>query len=182
MAYRYKWIFLVICLTACNELEQNKYYPPLEGPIKENTVTLDKNFNTIWPELILLTQNNANAIVKEQNGLIVAELVLPEVSKYIDCGMMNDEIYVDYIHRIFESSLTAKVYIELKEVNSATSNIKINTAFTFISLESGTTWNFNTNEPAIIWVANPAEGALPQRICISKNTLEANFIKKIRSL
>ena len=94
---------------------------------------------------------------------------------------MNDEIYVDYIHRIFESSLTAKVYIELKEVNSATSNIKINTDFTFTSLESGTTWNFDTNEPAVIWVANPAEGALPQRICISKNTLEANFIKKIRS-
>ena len=91
-------MFLLICLSACNELEQNKYYPPLEVSIKENTVTLDKNFNTIWPELILLPQNNTNKIVKEQNGLIVAELVLPEVSKYIDCGMMNDEIYVDYIH------------------------------------------------------------------------------------
>ena len=32
-----------------------------------------------------------------------------EISSFIDCGYMNNEIYVDYINRIFNSSLTIKI-------------------------------------------------------------------------
>ena len=38
--------------------------------------------------------------------------LLQKISDYIDCGKMNNEVYVNYINRIFDSSLKIKTIIE----------------------------------------------------------------------
>lgn len=182
MIFQKASFLLVLFLSACSELDQNKYSPPTSEAKNINFIMLDKSKDLIWPSLIDLTKEYSGVSVNNKERLIIIDLTLPDVSKYINCGMMNDEIYVDYIHRIFESTLTAKLYIRLDEIDINRSNIQLDASYTFISLESGTTWEFSSNKPATIWVANPAEGALPQRICLSKNTIETNFINKIMSL
>ena len=97
-------------------------------------------------------------------------------------NLMNNEIYVDYIDRIFESSLKANLAMQLEEINQSTTNVLLDITYTFISIESGTTWEFSSNNLASIWVATPAEGALPQRECLSKHVLEESLISKIRNL
>ena len=52
---------------------------------------------------------------------------------------MNDELYVNYIERIFESSLTIETTIEATSFNNS-SEIEIISKYQFTSIETGTRW------------------------------------------
>jgi len=98
---------------------------------------------------------------------------------YIDCGKMNDELYVNYIERIFESSLTIETTIEAVSLNNS-SEIEIISNYQFTSIETGTRWDFATNEPKLILVGTPAYGAEPYRMCLSKNLIESDLINVLK--
>ena len=94
---------------------------------------------------------------------------------------MNDEIYVDYIHRIFESKLDGQIKIIVILDGQNTTEASVISKFRFVSKETGTTWRFETNKPKSILVGNPAYGADPYRGCQSKHFLEASVLKKLLS-
>ena len=96
--------------------------------------------------------------------------------------MMNDEIYVHYIDRIFESSLEIETSLDIKEEKEELTSIQLISTYIFRSKETGTTWVFETNEPKLILVGNPAFGAEPYRKCTSKHFLESSIIKEITKL
>ena len=62
----------------------------------------------------------------------------------IDCGTMNNEVYVDYINRIFDSSLKIKTTIEIKSIDKSNSILKLISYYVFTSIETGTQWKFKT--------------------------------------
>ena len=92
-------------------------------------------------------------------------------------GYMNEEIYVDYIERIFGTQLKADIGINLKMINDGILFEKFNIKYTFISKETGTRWRFATNKPKDLLVGNPVYDGNPYRKCLSKNTLENEIIK-----
>ena len=92
---------------------------------------------------------------------------------------MNDELYVNYIQRIFESSLIIETTIEATPLNSSL-EIEIISNYQFTSIETGTRWNFATNESKLILVGTPAYGAEPYRRCLSKNLMESNLINALK--
>ena len=96
--------------------------------------------------------------------------------------MMNDELYVNYISRIFEALLVIETTINARPFNNNSSEIEIVSNYQFTSIETGTRWDFKTNEPKLILVGTPAYGAEPYRKCLSKNFLESSLKNKIRSL
>jgi len=53
---------------------------------------------------------------------------------------MNDEIYVNYINRIFDSSLEIKTLIELSAERDSYTKIEIISHYIFSSIETGTRW------------------------------------------
>ena len=56
----------------------------------------------------------SQAYTQDQNVFEFDIKVKPiNISKHINCGKMNDEIYVDYINRIFDSSLDIKTSLKL---------------------------------------------------------------------
>ena len=176
-------ITFIFFLTACSELEQNQYFSPNSQPYNDFTATINLDVVSIRSEISkLLSQDHAIKDLSTEGNTTFGHINLANTSLYVDCGMMNNEIYVDYIDRIFESSLRADLVIQLKETNQNTTNASLDISYTFISLESGTTWEFSSNKPASIWVGTPAEGALPQRVCLSRHTLEESLISKIRDL
>jgi hypothetical protein len=59
--------------------------------------------------------------------------------------------------------------------------VEVTSEYQFTSIETGTRWNFQTNNPKLILVGTPAYGAEPYRKCLSSNFLEALIIKKITS-
>ena len=176
-------ITCIFFLTACSELEQNQYFSPNIQPYNDFTATINRDAVSVRSEISkLLSKDLAIKNLSTEGNTTFGQINIANTSLYVNCGMMNNEIYVDYIDRIFESSLRADLVIQLKETNQNATNVSLDISYTFISLESGTTWKFSSNKPASIWVGTPAEGALPQRVCLSRHTLEESLISKIRDL
>ena len=95
---------------------------------------------------------------------------------------MNKEVYVNYIDRIFESTLDGQINITLEPIDKNSTSIETIVMYRFISKETGTRWSFQTNKPKSILVGNPAYGLDPYRECRSKNFLEEVVMKQIAEL
>ena len=93
---------------------------------------------------------------------------------------MNDEVYVEYIERIFGSSLKATIKIDLTKGENLYKLNKIYVNYLFMSKETGTRWKFKTNSPKELLVGNPVYDANPYRTCVTKNILEKEIIKLIK--
>ena len=107
------------------------------------------------------------------------DIKIEDIPKYIDCGQMNDEIYVEYIERIFGSSLKATIKIDLTKDKDLYKLNKMQINYLFMSKETGTRWKFKTNSPKELLVGNPVYDENPYRTCTTKNVLEKEIIKLI---
>jgi hypothetical protein len=103
------------------------------------------------------------------------------ISKYIDCGNMNDEIYVDYINRIFGAKLNAIINFEINKSGENFIVTNKDIKYKFMSQETGTRWIFKTNKYKELLVGNPVYDANPYRTCSSKNILEMKIINIFNS-
>ena len=92
---------------------------------------------------------------------------------------MNNEVYVNYINRIFDSSLKIKTIVEIQPLDIFSSKINLVSDYVFTSIETGTRWAFKTNESKMILVGTPAYGAEPYRECTSRNFLESKIIEEL---
>ena len=97
-----------------------------------------------------------------------------EISNFIDCGYMNEEIYVDYINRIFDSSLSIKIIFSDKKLNDK-DVVFVDFNYTFKSKETGTTWRFSTAKSKDLLVGNPVYDDNPYRECSSTQKLESSL-------
>jgi paraquat-inducible protein B len=145
--------------------------------VNQNILYLDIDVD----EAMLKFQKLIDQKYRKNQNIFESDLkVMPaNISKYIDCGKMNDEIYVDYINRIFDSSLNIQTLIKLDPTGNKSTRVEISANYVFTSIETGTSWRFNTNNPKLILVGNPAYGAEPYRKCLSKNLIESELIEEI---
>jgi paraquat-inducible protein B len=145
--------------------------------VNQNILYLDIDVD----EAMLKFQKLIEQKYRKNQNIFESDLkVMPaNISKYIDCGKMNDEIYVDYINRIFDSSLNIQTLIKLDPTGNKSTRVEISANYVFTSIETGTSWRFNTNNPKLILVGNPAYGAEPYRKCLSKNLIESELIEEI---
>ena len=179
--------YLVICILlifSCQESPQeNMYTPPLEKELFDNKLYINLEVNDFWSKISKINLlDNKILSFDENKKQITFEINPKNFQDYIDCGMMNDELYVNYISRIFEASLIIETTINARPFNNNFSEIEIVSNYQFTSIETGTRWDFKTNEPKLILVGTPAYGAEPYRKCLSKNILESSLKNKIRSL
>jgi hypothetical protein len=165
-------------LCSCQKIpKDNVYHPPSGNNEIQNILYLDigmdKATNKI--EHLINQENSQNSNIFE----FKTEVELKDIPKYIDCGKMNDEIYVSYINRIFDSSLDIKTSIRLDPESNKSTRVEISSDYLFTSIETGTSWRFATNKPKLILVGNPAYGAEPYRKCHSKNLIESQLLEEI---
>ena len=164
----FSFVFLISC-----EVEQSKniYSPPnnktksIENFFYYSDLNSSKLIKNKIKKILLIGDDNLKTINSN------------EISSFIDCGYMNEEIYVDYINRIFDSSLVIKIIFEDQKLGDKNIlNVKFD--YTFKSKETGTTWRFSTNKSKDLLVGNPVYEANPYRKCSSKQKMESN-LKKI---
>tara|TARA_B100001113_G_scaffold145454_1_gene119173 strand:+ start:2612 stop:3157 length:546 start_codon:yes stop_codon:yes gene_type:complete len=174
-----KNIFLIVLfiLSGCEVKEStNIYTPPDDIKYFENTFEA-KVFNERQINLIKINLESLLDI-KEINlkKPIALNIERDHISRYIDCGYMNKDKYVDYIEKIFGSSLEAKIYIDLEENSNDIIFEKFKIEYIFRSKETGTRWKFSTNKPKDLLVGNPVYSSNPYRKCLSKNILENEVV------
>ena len=179
-----KFLLLVFTLISCQPpADINEYTYPADRDLFQSSMDISIGFDELWEKLIADVGGVYELSSQDKDtGEMSFIFTLEEASKYIDCGLMNDEIYVDYIDRIFESTLDGQINIRAESVSPNITNVNLISKFRFISKETGTRWTFKTNDPKSILVGNPAYGLDPYRQCQSKNFLEAIVLKQIATL
>ena len=166
----------IIFLYSC-EIEESKniYKPPLvetssKMDIVENTFT-NKALISIGEELSKIFNTDID-IFSESTVRFEGE----EITNYIDCGFMNNEIYVKYIDRIFGSYLEAVIAFTISNQDDLYKISNEEIKYIFYSKETGTRWRFKSDKPKELLVGNPVYSDNPYRICLSKNVLENKII------
>tara|TARA_Y100000768_G_C23966423_1_gene678088 strand:+ start:426 stop:1016 length:591 start_codon:yes stop_codon:yes gene_type:complete len=166
----------IIFLYSC-EIEESKniYKPPLvetssKMDIVENTFT-NKALISIGEELSKIFNTEID-IFSESTVRFEGE----EITNYIDCGFMNNEIYVKYIDRIFGSYLEAVITFTISNQDDLYKISNEEIKYIFYSKETGTRWRFKSDKPKELLVGNPVYSDNPYRICLSKNVLENKII------
>ena len=166
----------IIFLYSC-EIEESKniYKPPLvetssKMDIVENTFT-NKDLISIGEELYKIFNTEID-IFSESTVRFEGE----EITNYIDCGFMNNEIYVKYIDRIFGSYLEAVIAFTISNQDDLYKISNEEIKYIFYSKETGTRWRFKSDKPKELLVGNPVYSDNPYRICLSKNVLENKII------
>ena len=163
---------LLIFLNACAIEESiNAYKPPEES----RTFVTDNQDKTYTIDDLIKTNEELSRIFNANIDLFSSNIVSFKgnvISEYIDCGLMNNEVYVNYIDRIFGSYLEAVIAFKIQEENDFFRIIDNEIRYTFYSKETGTRWRFRTNKPKELLVGNPVYDDNPYRLCQSKNKLE----------
>ena len=166
---------VIIFLYSC-EIEESKniYKPPSvetysRMDIVENTFT-DKSLINISEELSKIF--NTEIDIFSEN---IIRFEGEEITNYIDCGFMNNEIYVRYIDRIFGSYLEAVIALTITNQDDLYQISNDEIKYIFYSKETGTRWRFKSNTPKELLVGNPVYSDNPYRICLSKNVLETKI-------
>jgi hypothetical protein len=176
-----KYFFIFIFLVSCEVQEsKNIYIPPANIENIETTLML-KNYSN---EKIKKIESDIVSIFNLESIELFSNFTLDiktqDIPKYIDCGQMNGEVYVEYIERIFGSSLKATIDIDLTKDENIYKLNKMLINYLFMSKETGTRWKFKTNSPKELLVGNPVYDANPYRTCMTKNVLEKEIIRIIK--
>jgi len=114
-------------LFSCQEQPyKNIYTPPLIPNPIENNFHINRETN----ELTKRIENIDNFKIQESSESSVRfqainEIASEKISDYIDCGTMNNEVYANYINRIFDSSLKIKTILEIQPIDIFSSKISL---------------------------------------------------------
>ena len=152
-----------------------------EPPSIEIFSKIDKTTNAYPIEVLKSIRDELSKLLNKDIDLFSSNVINFEgeiISKYIDCGFMNDEVYVNYIDRIFGSYLEAVITFKISNENNFYTINNDEIKYTFFSKETGTRWRFKSNKPKELLVGNPVYSDNPYRTCLSKNVLE----KKIKNI
>ena len=179
---RYKYFIILFFIISCEVKESSNIYKPPASDERIDTrlqlENLSKEKLEIIKTKIMSTFDAVNINLMDDFSFFIK---IPDISKYIDCGYMNEEIYVEYIEKIFGSSLQATVKIDSTEKGTFINLNKVSIDYLFMSNETGTRWRFKTNKLKELLVGNPVYDENPYRTCMSKNVLEKEIIEILRS-
>ena len=158
-------VFLISCEVAQSK---NIYSPP-----KNKTKPIENFFYYSELDSLEIIKNEIKKILMiDENGF--KNIKSTETSNFIDCGYMNEEIYVDYINRIFDSSLSIKIIFSDEKLNDR-NIVFVDFNYIFKSKETGTTWRFSTNKSKDLLVGNPVYDDNPYRECSSTQKIESSL-------
>ena len=161
--------FSFLFLASCEVSQSNNIYIPPNTKTKpiENFVYYSdenslKSIKNKIKKILIINQNDSISIKPQ------------EISSFIDCGYMNDEIYVDYLNRIFNSSLTIQIIFKVRKLDNK-NILYIDFDYIFKSKETGTTWRFSSKKSKNLLVGNPVYDNNPYRECLSKQKIESSL-------
>ena len=166
---------VIIFLYSCEIEESKNIYKP---PSVETYSRLDIVENTFTEKSLINISEELSKIFNTEIDIFSENTIRfegEEITNYIDCGYMNNEIYVRYIDRIFGSYLEAVIALSITNQDDLYQISNDEIKYIFYSKETGTRWRFKSNTPKELLVGNPVYSDNPYRICLSKNVLETKI-------
>ena len=159
----------LVFLISCEVAQSKNIYSP---PTNKSKPIENFFYYTDLDSLEIIKNEIKKTLMIDENGF--KNIKSTEISNFIDCGYMNEEIYVDYINRIFDSSLSIKIIFSDKKPNDR-NIVFVDFSYIFKSKETGTTWRFSTGKSKDLLVGNPVYDDNPYRECSSTQKLESSL-------
>ena len=159
----------LVFLISCEVAQSKNIYSP---PTNKSKPIENFFYYTDLDSLEIIKNEIKKILMIDENGF--KNIKSTEISNFIDCGYMNEEIYVDYINRIFDSSLSIKIIFSDEKLNDR-NIVFVDFDYTFKSKETGTTWRFSTGKSKDLLVGNPIYDDNPYRECSSTQKIESNL-------
>ena len=159
----------LVFLISCEVAQSKNIYSP---PTNKSKPIENFFYYTDLDSLEIIKNEIKKILMIDENGF--KNIKSTEISNFIDCGYMNEEIYVDYINRIFDSSLSIKIIFSDEKLNDR-NIVFVDFDYTFKSKETGTTWRFSTGKSKDLLVGNPIYDDNPYRECSSTQKLESSL-------
>ena len=159
----------LVFLISCEVAQSKNIYSP---PTNKSKPIENFFYYTDLDSLEIIKNEIKKILMIDENGF--KNIKSTEISNFIDCGYMNEEIYVDYINRIFDSSLSIKIIFSDEKLNDR-NIVFVDFNYIFKSKETGTTWRFSTNKSKDLLVGNPVYDDNPYRECSSTQKLESSL-------
>ena len=151
-----KYFIILIFIVSCEPQEASNIYKAPNSPKYIETFT---GLKFLDDTQIISIKSSLEDFLNVENIKLNENfsfyINIQDIPNYIDCGYMNEEIYVKYIDRIFGSSLKATLDIDIEKEEDfyKINDLMIN--YLFMSEETGTRWRFKTNNPKELLVGNP---------------------------
>ena len=164
----------LVFLISCEVAQSKNIYSP---PTNKSKPIENFFYYTDLDSLEIIKNEIKKILMIDENGF--KNIKSTEISNFIDCGYMNEEIYVDYINRIFDSSLSIKIIFSDEKLNDR-NIVFVDFSYIFKSKETGTTWRFSPGKSKDLLVGNPVYDDNPYRVCLSKNVLEKKIINILK--
>ena len=159
----------LVFLISCEVVQSKNIYSP---PTNKSKPIENFFYYSDLDSLEIIKNEIKKILMIDENGF--KNIKSTEISNFIDCGYMNEEIYVDYINRIFDSSLSIKIIFSDKKPNDR-NIVFVDFSYIFKSKETGTTWRFSTGKSKDLLVGNPVYDDNPYRECSSTQKLESSL-------
>ena len=196
-------ILLSWCAVKKEKITENvgKYIPPnIEDTNFKSFVITNKNFDETWTSVIDFVNDSFFKIenIEKDSGSLTLSFGSTEAEKFIDCGdfeytlfFTGEEFkgsYIDYAKSGLMAVLEAKMNINIREIDNASTKISINTNYTFSTQHAlgyydpklNQTYSFESGGYQTIDVINPIKGSIPTRTCKSTNFAENAIFNVIK--
>ncbi len=188
-------ILFLSCALEKEKLTENvgKYIPPnIDDTNFKNSVITKKNFDETWNSVIDFVNDSLFKIenLEKDSGMLTLSFGSKEAEKFIDCGdfeytlfFTGEEFkgsYIDYAKSGLLAVLKAKMNINIRKIDNETTQISINTTYTYSTQHAlgyydpklNQTYSFESGGFQTIDVINPIKGSIPTRTCKSTNFAE----------
>jgi hypothetical protein len=137
--------------------------------------TMNKSFDETWTDLMNYTSQTFFGIdsAEKTSGLLAISFGSAQPSRFIDCGLRDNESYADWAQQKRSATLQGKMNVVVKALEPGRTQIRVNARYSFAYsslVVSGTTlpggtWNFNSGEDATVAMVSPLTGAMVTRTC-----------------
>lgn len=189
-------ISLALTLSSCMTANYTK--PTHKDTKEQYAITIQKDFDTVWKQLIQYSASTFFAIdnYEKDSGLITLSFGASQPSEFITGGHWKassqainfDGDYVDYMTIYNNATLSGKMNIVVTEISNNESSVKVNARYIFstptkrsqYTVVPGTTWSFDTGNCNTSAVSNPSSGTGKTRTICPTYKAERAIINAIK--
>ena len=172
---------ILLTISAC---VTSTYTPPSSIESDKNTFLINKNYDDTWSSLIdFITSNNYSVENFEKaSGLITLYFGKDNPEQYVDCGIFNNQPYVNYLTKEYKSVLVGQMSVTVKSISKNETRVKINAKYKFTV--ANLQWKFVTggSDSVTLDKISTASGANSNRVCQPSYKVEKEFYTAIQEI
>ena len=183
-------LFAAACavLMGCHQPIAGKaveYREPARQQDLRNTRQVSAGYDATWTGLIDHVARPSFTIdaFEKESGLLTLRFGETDIARFVDCGiwLVNGRSQ-PYAGRTDQGlRLNGRMNIRVQERAAGYTDVRIDSLYVLRN-DSGSVWQFTTNDRSVLDVGNPATGTVPRRTCQSSHEAERRILTGIEAV